>query len=185
VKNLHQEKSPASKAVVLKSIVSHLFEEICDAFDDLVDATGSPNLYFRGGVDLIREIEYASEMKGFYQALRKLERKKKLEIRTYANEVLVRLSNDDVLCGLLEKIRSSELLPAGRSYLVSFDIPEQERGLRQELRRFLKACGLKRRHDSLWICGQASGRELVLAFQVIGADKWVHLYDATILSGAI
>lgn len=70
---------------------------------------------------------------------------------------------------------ASGFLTAGRRCLVTFDLPECQRDLRDRLRYFLSKAGLKRVQRSVWVTEKNVVNDLRSLFVVGALSRWVRV----------
>jgi hypothetical protein len=123
---------------------------------------------------------YAKQSK-IKNALTQLKRRRFIEIRKEGDKVWCTLTDKGKAASLRERIRIAEDLPDGYVCMLSFDVPEQERGIRVAIRRQLKDWGFSMDHQSLW----TTRKDIFVPFadylRAVGMSKWFHLYEAKIL----
>jgi hypothetical protein len=154
---------------------------IIDWIADASDAMSSRSMsivLMSEGIGGVRAIRRGEELGDINEQLRHLERRKFIEIKRLSNRLVVALTDKGRVAGLRENARSAALRTDHRLCLVSFDIPEQERGARLVLRRFLRECGFRMHHQSLWVSDRDIINTLTPFIRRLGIARWVHLYLA-------
>ncbi len=113
------------------------------------------------------------------RALFQLRRKKFIETRKQGNKIMYRLTDKGRMAALKDKIRLAEKRKDKKLVIISFDIPEQERGVRSKLRYLLKDLKFVRIQHSLWASEQDIGMLMSRAIADVKADKWVRIFEAS------
>lgn len=141
----------------------------------------SPLWFRHTGRNRTLEEKLYAERAEIKAALKALRRRKFLEIRKDGNKVWCRLTEKGKQASLRDRVRLCEKLPDGYVCMLSFDVPEQEREVRQEIRRLLKDCGFKMDHKSVWITDKDVFAPFSEYMKDLGMFKWFHVYEARIL----
>lgn len=150
--------------------------------DDMEFARRFPYASLGGGS--IREARYYYE--DLSREIEERQRKRALRILRARKLIIVRKEGDRAIYGLTEAGKAAALrstikysprrLPAGKTLVISFDIPEAARNARYAFRRFLKKSGFAYVHGSVWSTDRDIGREMVLLAQSSKVDKWVKIF---------
>lgn len=85
------------------------------------------------------------------ERLCKLVRRGAIKTKTVDGRVLVKLTDDGWRFARSKKIRSVTAPCKGGYCMVTFDIPERHRRVRNIFRRFLKQSGFEQLHKSVWV----------------------------------
>ena len=86
-----------------------------------------------------------------------------------SNKGLTKLTQEKILLVKQEH-------PSGRTTIVSFDIPEDVRHLRNKLRNFLKKAGFTMAQRSVWTTKKDVSELMRLLIEDLGLTKWVNVF---------
>lgn len=95
------------------------------------------------------------------------------------NKIIYKLTNDGKAAALeiiLKQMRSK--LPLGESLLITFDIPESNRSIRDMFRKILKQFHFKQIHQSCWVTKRDSNEYLKTYLKLTGLCRWAKLFHA-------
>jgi hypothetical protein len=141
----------------------------------------SPLWFHHTGRNMTWEERVGAKHARIKRALENLRQDEFVSIRKDGNRVYCFLTEKGNNESLKEGIRIAEDLPEDCVCMLSFDVPEQERKVRVQMRRLLKDLGFKMEHQSLWICRKDIFFPLSEYLKELGVFKWFHLYEARIL----
>jgi hypothetical protein len=159
-----------------RRILCVLTELTGNYFDIWYDARDFRSALIRGGPEYVKLLKKDLEWKKYRQKLYQLRRSKYIELERVGDSLRLKLTGGGRLTGLTDRIRISGRLPEGEVCLVSFDIPENHRSMRLRMRRFLKRCGFRMRHESLWSSDRDVSLPILQAIKEMGSEKWVQIY---------
>lgn len=165
------------------SLPMRLLREIADTLWD-EDRVVLPWAYRFGPMTEKHEAEMsrARRARRIRDALKRLQKQCFLEIRRLGDQMEITMTSKGEAACLLEKMRERPELADDRLLLISFDIPEQERSKRNLFTRELKYAGFQKMHASLWSANKDIKNELRLFLRLVGAEKWIRIYEARELS---
>ncbi len=146
--------------------------------DLLFENLHQPGLAFRYGLEGAIEIRNAREKQLQRRELRRLEKKKMVKINKIADKYEITLTDLGRLEALKLEICAAEELSEEEDCVVVFDIPESKRGLRKNIREFLKEAGFFCIQRSVWVSRFDAGDALSQFFEGVGNQDWVRVYTA-------
>lgn len=154
-------------------IILTILEKSIDGFLKVQDLRQHPAAYmYYGGRDVPKS--------ALSQAIKRLKDGGFIQKVKIGNEVVLKLlkSIDYIIDG-----NESEANWDGKWRIVSFDIPEEKRIVRNLLRRNLKKWGFKHLQKSVWISKKNVYEKLVTYVQDLGIKEWVTIIEADKISG--
>jgi len=115
--------------------------------------------------------------------LHELKKRKYLEIKKKGDFVFFELTRKGCLEALKQKIlNTNNELPGNQVCLVSFDIPENVKKVRNVFRNFLKKSGFEQVHLSVWQ-NRLDIIDVISEYvRCLGIEKWVQIYKAERIS---
>jgi hypothetical protein len=124
------------------------------------------------------------EWKNHRKQLNYLKRTQLIEARRVGERLLVKLTEKGYRKMLQAQLRGSQRKCTEGVCLVSFDIPESQKVVRNSFRRLLRDCGFKKLHHSVWYT-ENDVREPLLAFVKMNKlAPWVHIFVGKIVTAS-
>jgi len=133
------------------SKTSKFLEELVDELDLLLTFGYRPAAVLTYGMEGVRRMRSAKERKWRREAMRRLEKRRLVEMLRGKNETRISLTEKGAEELLRRKIDQAEELPDGAVCLVVFDVPEVKKKLRDQLRFLLMSLGFSPLQKSVWI----------------------------------
>ncbi|EKD47315.1 MAG: hypothetical protein ACD_66C00120G0001 [uncultured bacterium] len=130
------------------------------------------------GVGAVQEFKYAKALSEKRDALYRLKRSKFIETNKIADKMMDRITNKGLEEYLYQKVMRADLLSEGKFCLVIFDIPEDRRDIRGEIRRFLSCAAFIPIQKSVWASPFDAAEELSKFFKFNGRRKWIRIFTA-------
>ena len=132
--------------------------------------------FMEDGLAGVRRMVEGEERSLVMKRLRDLRRKKLIEERRVGTRILLGLSGRGCALHLKFQMKSAPRLPPDQRILVTFDIPERQKPVRESLRATLRKAGFKMIHYSVWMTDRDVMQPLRrhLAAKRIGG--WVRFY---------
>lgn len=134
-------------------------------------------VYMNEGLGGVRRMVEGEERRRVLTRLRDLKRKKLVEERKVASRLRLSLSDRGTHLHLKYQLKSAPTLQNGGKVLVTFDVPERQRLVREMLRSMLKTAGFKMVHQSAWITDRDVVGVLRRVLATKGARKWIKYYS--------
>jgi len=167
------------RPLIQLSKASRFLLSIGENFEFFQQAIQSPSNSLKYGRDF-SEIKFAIERADQKRILLQLHKRQMLKVRKVqennAQRYLIALTNQGRAELLRLGVLNADLLPQGKNCLVVFDIPEQHRNLREQIRKLLKAAGFFPIQRSVWISPFDAGPALIALFALKKARSWVRAY---------
>jgi len=111
--------------------------------------------------------------------LRTLIKNQLIETEKQGNQIILRLTSHGETEGLKSHIVScNDAYPEGSSCLVTFDIPEHIKKVRDMFRYFIKQAGFRQIHRSVWESDKRVALMLTKLIRSLKAEKWIKVYEA-------
>lgn len=142
----------------------------------------SPKNYLNYG--LYEDIKRRQRLKEEREYLRYLQRRKLIETKKIGQRLMVRLTDRGWTAALRDKVKCTQACRKSGFCFVTFDIPEKERLVREELRYFLKECGFQRLQDSVWMTNRDVIEPLKELLQRRKLEKWIRIIVGDIVSAS-
>ena len=115
-----------------------------------------------------------------HRRVKMLEKKRLIKLRKVGDRIEYKLTNDGWHETLKLRIMSSEAkLPEGELCIVTFDIPEDIRNVRDTFRYVLKKAKFKQSQRSVWTSNRDVARELAELAKALRAQKYIHIYSGS------
>lgn len=162
----------------LRNFMENIHQERCDT-RAFIQAWAREGFEYAGQVMEMRA--NSREITRVRRAIRQLKKAGLIELERAGHATMLRLTSGGVLSCLKEQMRAAQPLPAGQCCIVSYDIPEHLRAVRQEMRAFLRSCGFKIQHWSVWICEKEVVEPMKESLAYLGAGRWAHCYEAKLV----
>lgn len=124
----------------------------------------------------MREIELSRTDTERRKRLYELRRRKLIAFEKVAGKYQIALTGVGISELFRLKVLDSDLLDDDQVCMVVFDIPEQHRKLRLQLRRFLTKAGFVWIQKSVWISPFDAAEPLAQLFRLTGTRKWVRIF---------
>lgn len=144
-------KSVKQRSVQLGSRAARILADMGSSLEDMYFGLARPGLCIRYGV--IGAQKYLSRKEKYYRDLemRRLEKRGMIKRKKIADEYWVEFSNKGFEEYLMIHVAQADNLPDGQFCLLSFDIPEDQRKLRNYVRYLLRKLGFSQAHKSVWM----------------------------------
>lgn len=156
-------------------IVLTILEGAVDGFLKIQDMRQHPSAYmYYGGRDLPKA--------ALSKAIIRLKEGGFIKEEKIGNEVVVKLIKS---ADYIRVDNDQEKQWDGKWRIVSFDIPEEKRVIRNLLRRNLKKWGFKHLHKSVWVSKMNVYRKLTEYIRDLKIEKWVTVMEADKISGEL
>ncbi|MBU1348976.1 hypothetical protein KJ781_02820 [Patescibacteria group bacterium] len=157
-----------------------ILDAVADGVEVLQYATYRPTALLKYGLTDLKTMDILRERQRMRMAVRRLEKRGYLERVREDGLRSVRLTELGDL--MIRSRREPRLLPDGIWTVVSFDIPERNRGTRRTFRTCLRASGFTRRHDSVWISNRDWSDKLRFEVSRLGISDWVAVIIGEIIN---
>jgi len=122
--------------------------------------------------------EWQSKRKQLYE----LKRRKLVEAQRQGERMMVRLTDKGYREVLRAELRDTKRKCASGVCLVTFDIPESQKIVRDTFRRLLRECGFKKLHHSVWFTENDVMAPMCVFVEVNKLAPWVHVFVGNIVS---
>jgi len=160
-------KTPETLKILLKML----------ADVDYVLSRGPQLFGWCSSVSDLHAIDNTKEHKTHYQALKRLEKRKAIELKKEGEQLLVKLTDSGFAEALKMKILScEEELPSFEACMVVFDVPEDLKDVRNMFRRLLKQAGFFMVQRSVWETTHDVVNELDELVTTMKAEKYILVY---------
>lgn len=170
------QKKAYKALATTRKVLLWVAEEVIDGDFDI-----SPLWFHHTGRNMTKEEKYWAKYAEAKRAIQQLKRTKLVRIRKEGDRAWCLLTDKGRQEALKERVRIAEKLPEDYVCMISFDVPEQERAIRQHIRRLLKDWGFKMDHQSLW----TTDKDIFVPFYEYMKDlksfKWFRIYEARVL----
>jgi len=154
-----------------------LLEVIFDGVDIVEISNRRPGLLLRYDLHDLRTLEAERSRKRVRASLLRMERRgliqKKID-ETRSGYFLTELGLDLLSNKLIKAIP----MPSGWVTLVSFDIPESQKRVRQEFRKFLRSLGFRLKHQSVWVSDMDWASTVLSKRGCLSNPEWIFVYKA-------
>jgi DNA-binding transcriptional regulator PaaX len=121
--------------------------------------------------------EYASEYRTYKRAVIRAKKRNLIKVEKRANKARIALTDEGMNLGIKSLLEMERrLLPKGEKCLVTFDIPEHVRDVRQSLRRLLKSSRFVQVQRSVWSSKRDVIEILRIYLRKAGLNEWVDVY---------
>ncbi|MBT3231044.1 CRISPR-associated endonuclease Cas2 [Candidatus Uhrbacteria bacterium] len=162
------------------SRTSKILVDIGKAIEDAHFGLSRPGLVVRFGLEGAREFLNRKEMRLRRQELKRLEQRKMIQRKKIEGEYWTSFSKSGFEEYIAQLSINADKLPVGQLCLVSFDIPENQKRLRNKVRRILKRLGFRQIHRSVWCCSSNVSNYVAKLFSSkFKADNWFKIYLAS------
>ena len=173
----HNEKQRSLRP---DSRAARILVDIGRAIDDAHFGLSRPGLVVRFGIDGAREFLNRREIYLRNQELKRLEKRGIIQRQKNADQYWVSFSKPGFEEYLMQLAIQADDLPGHQICLFSFDVPEDQRRLRDYIRRLLKRLGFMQIHRSVWFCKKNVGNYVEKLFSSrFKADNWFRVYLAS------
>lgn len=161
------------------SRAANLILEIGRAMEDTHFRFSRPGLVVKFGVDGARDFLRREEQMLRRQELKRLERRGLIVTEKIANEYWTSFSKKGFEEYLVQISLCANRLPGNQMCIVSFDIPETQKRLRDHVRFLLRKLGFVQVHRSVWSCSKNVGDYIAnLLSSKFKGKKWFKVYLA-------
>lgn len=167
-------------AVNSKDLTGDVLIAIEETLDNALFVYNHPSFMANGsaGRAIMAEIEEAQERRRLKDIKRRLRYKQYVKLSEEGDRIICLTNAGQARC-LETKIRQkSEELPEGWLCVAAFDIPEDMKQMRRNLRYKLRHLGFELHQRSVWISKQDICKEMHQYIQLIKAEKWVTIFRA-------
>lgn len=149
-----------------------------NGFDLLTITPGEASRSLRySGVDDLRAADAEREYWNNYRAIKRLKEQRLISERRVGNKISLELTEKGKGLTIRGQItKKAGLLPGKSLCLVSFDIPESQRGARDALRQIFREAEFQRIHNSLWATRKDVVADFVALIKRMGAEKWISVF---------
>lgn len=177
--NLKKEKKKGGSGHIRER--SWAAEVLLAIAEDLADANvlaRHPGMVMKYGLDgprFLRSVRGRQENK---RAMERLRERDMIRVDQKASQYQITLTEKGVYELSRLKVLRSSLHEDQKVCMVVFDIPENKRKLRSELRRFLSSAAFIPLQRSVWISPFDAAEALADVFRSVKADRWVQVYTA-------
>ena len=163
-----------------KSLSSEVFNNLCRGIDIYFSGFVNPRAMVMYGYDEFLEMQDRRKQYEIKKRLRRMEEKKIIKIEKRGKEIVIALSTE----AKLEKIKREmhaidKIMPDGEVCLISFDIPERIRRVRDMLRSLFKELGFVCVHRSVWEGKRDLMKEVKLLAKILNVEDWLIVYKAS------
>jgi CRISPR/Cas system-associated endoribonuclease Cas2 len=154
------------------------FMSIADEMSAVCIEGHHPSTVLRYGADGARYFRDAKERKLERQRIRRLEKKKLIMIQQIGENYEVKLTDEGAVELLKQRVVNAPMMESDLMCMVVFDIPENNRKLRKQIRSVLKESGFIPIQRSVWVSPFDAGEALREFFKIKSMVQWVRIYDA-------
>lgn len=156
----------------LSNLILLALEKSVDGYVRLEDFSYNPSVYARGYDRPLKKATLA-------QALRRLRIKGYLDLGKFNNQIIIKLTKEGVKQISLKKSLSDESPWDGKWRIVTFDIPEENRKVRDVLRSRLKMWHFEKWQKSVWVSKKDVTKPLKEFISETGIGKWVMIIESS------
>ncbi|MBU4315510.1 CRISPR-associated endonuclease Cas2 [Patescibacteria group bacterium] len=171
-----------SKFLKSNSQTTRLLIRIGDGLENICFTLENSRLVMSVGIDDARTILWRREQTRIRRTMRQLKEKKLIKVKKVGNKYNVLLTDEGMIEYLHHKLIDCNEFEDDQVTMVIFDIPETQRQVRKQLRRFLEEACFMPIQKSVWISKFDSGEILSNFFQLKGRQKWIRVFKAKRLS---
>lgn len=159
------------------SRAANLILEIGRAIEDVHFGLARPGLAVRFGIQGGRAFLERKEMALRNQELKRLKQRRLVVIDKIGDSYLVKFSQRGFEEYMMQLSQRACALPEGQVCLLSFDVPESNRLIRDYIRRLLKRMGFKQMHRSVWLSRKDIGVSIAeILSSRYRSDNWFKVY---------
>ena len=168
----------ATKALLnLLSVLGDTGAEFAELWTAVV--TGYGPAYQRGGAAYVAELKRFRSQADLRRKVKELARRRYVEIQKVGERFVVLLTSKGYGATFAQRCKNAPQHKMGWYTVVIFDIPEEFRTARCQLRRLLRQSGFIKIQQSVW-ASQADTYEIVVEFvKLAKIARWVNVYRAT------
>lgn len=130
-------------------------------------------IFVSSGWEGIRRVARADELRAYRKRARRLAERGLIETRVVGRRLACSLTPSGEETLLRHTMSGASRRSDGKSIYVIFDVPERERGRRNQLRHFLKSVGFARVQQSVWVTRRDVYREFKLWVERHALGRWV------------
>ncbi|MEK7516361.1 MAG: hypothetical protein AAB562_02075 [Patescibacteria group bacterium] len=170
----HNSRKRISKALAV-------FADIAESYDYIFN----PNWERRPSLqsfDAYQEWKVWKAWKLRRKQLHYLKRTQLIEAQKIGERLMVRLTEKGYRKMLQIQLRSSRRKCVEGVCLVSFDIPESQKAVRDAFRGLLRECGFQKLHHSVWFTENDVSEPLLAFVKMNKLTSWVHVFVGKIAS---
>jgi len=168
------------KSLQPNSRAAQVLLDIGRCIEDAHFGLSRSGLVVRFGVDGARDFLNRKEINLRKQELRRLAHRGIIIRNKIADKYWTAFSERGFEEYLMQLSLQADNLPKGQVCLFSFDVPEDQRRLRNYIRRLLKRIGFKQVHKSVWFCRKNVGDFIAKLFvSKFKGDNWFKVYIAS------
>jgi len=160
------------------SYAASLLVEIGDKLLGLCEGMEYPNIAAFQGIEGVREFKRTQYCRERQKALHQLKKRRYLESQKIGDKFMGKMCEDGFFEYFYQKVMKAGVLPDGQSCIVVFDVPEDRRDVRQQIRRLLKQSGFVSIQRSVWASPFDAAKELSRFLEFKNRRKWVRIYTA-------
>lgn len=174
-------KQKISKTKQCLTALTDIMKEQGDLWVNFMIGAAHPLYYstFRGGgAEAVQRRRAKEAIRAYRQHVALLKRQRWIEVRKIGNRLQIRLTTKGKQMAMKEKIKASPHCKKNEYTIVIFDVPEQERMVRQQFRRFLKECNFIQLQRSVWISDRNVLSPIHDFIQYTQSNKWIHAFHA-------
>ncbi len=162
------------------SRTARILVDIGQAIEDVHFGLSRPGLVVRFGIEGAREFLDRKEAKLRRQEFRRLEKRRLIDRKKIADGYLTSFSKAGFEEYMAQLSMNANNLPGGQICLISFDIPEDHKRLRNQVRHILKRLGFKQMHRSVWCCSKNISDYVARLFSSrFKSDNWFRVFLAS------
>lgn len=166
-----------------QSFGSDLLLEIGRAVLDFSEGLEYPRIAaYRGGVEAVREFKRAEMYKQRRDAMWRLEKARFIKVNKIGDKFVGKLTQKGLAEFLYQAVADCDMLPDGHFCLVVFDIPEDRRDVRQELRSLLEKAAFIPIQKSVWASPFDAADELARFLRFKNRKRWVRIFRSVEVS---
>lgn len=157
---------------------SHLLLRIGDGLEDICFTLENSRLVMKVGIDDARTILWRQEQVKTKRILQQLKEKKLIKIKKLSDKYETTLTDNGMIEYLRLKLIHCDKLPSDEVTMVIFDIPESQKHIRKQLRRFLEQICFMPIQKSVWISQFDSAQILSKIFKLNKRQNWIQVFNA-------
>ena len=176
---MHKQKRSKTKQCLIA--LAECLEEQGSLWANFMIGASHP-LYRRtfmgGGAEAVRRRRAAEAERAYRKHLALLKHQQWIQIRRIGNEIQFALTPKGKKILLKEQMKNAPPCDNNECTIVIFDIPEQERLVRQQFRWLLKECGFTKLQQSVWMSRCDVITPLRAFITHTKSDAWIRVFRA-------
>ncbi|MDO8582118.1 MAG: CRISPR-associated endonuclease Cas2 [bacterium] len=174
-------KQKLSKTKQCLLLLAEQMKEQGDLWVNLMIGASHPlykRTFFGGGTEAVRRRRHREAVRAYRQHIALLKRQQWIQLRHIGNTIQIALTTKGERIAFKEQMKNASSCKTNECIIVIFDIPEQEKIVRQEFRRLLKECGFKKLQQSVWMHQCAVLPFIQKFIQQTKSSEWIRAFRA-------